>query len=235
MLLLKKELKNKILVLTLSDTKTRNAFSPQMASEFKKALKEQSFSGVILKAEGKIFCSGGHLPFYKNLKTKEEGLKHNQKITKILNEFENLSVPKVCLVEGLCVGGGMELMASFDKVYASPQALFGLWQRRVGLTFGWGGEQRLRKRVSEKNLNNWLLYGETLDVYRAQDIGIVDGVFLKNQLQEKAIQWIEKISQLGQHSLEAIYGQSGHQSHVFQNLWLEADHRKALEKFTGSK
>lgn len=228
--LLKKEIRNHILILTLSDPESRNAFSPPMAEEFFKALEESTFNSVLLKAEGPVFCSGGNLPFYKNLKTKKEGLAHNKRITEILDHFQSLAVPKTCLVEGLCIGGGVELVAAFDKVFAAPQSLFGLWQRRVGLTFGWGGQDRLLKKISAKDLQNWLLEACTHSAYHAKDLGLVDEISISSQIEGKALQWIQDLESRGPLSRKTILENADNPKSVFESLWLGEEHKSALGK-----
>lgn len=219
-----------ILFLTLNDSSSKNAFSPSIADEFLKSFRDKSLTGVLLKSTGSVFCSGGNLSFYKGLKSKENGLKHNRRIAEILDTFENLSVPKVCVVNGLCVGGGVELISSFDKVFATPQSLFGLWQRRVGLTFGWGGQRRLLKRMTQKSLDNWLLEASTLSAYGAKDLGLIDKVGLETAMESEAIAWIKSVQERGVKSLEAIRSEPDQQDQVFEKLWMDEEHLKALSK-----
>lgn len=228
--LLKKEIRNNTLILTLSDPESRNAFSPPMAEEFHKALKESRFQSVLLKSEGPVFCSGGNLPFYKRLKNKDEGLAHNQRITEILDYLQSLPVPKICLVEGLCIGGGVELVAAFDKVFAAPHSLFGLWQRRVGLTFGWGGQERLSKKVSSKDLQNWLLEARTFSSYQAKSVGLVDQIYLSSNLMKEALKWIDNIEKRGSQSQRTILQNHNDQKSAFNSLWLGEEHKRALGK-----
>jgi len=229
--LLKHYIKNDILFLKLNDPKSQNAFSPAMAEEFSQTLSSTDYKALILFAEGPFFCSGGNLHFYKDLKTKQEGMDHNNRILKILDELDSYIIPKACFINGACLGGGIELISCFDYICASPQSLFGLWQRRVGLSFGWGGGERLRRRIPLSQLKLWLSAASTLSVYRVKQLGLVDKITLPTKGLECCQSWIENSLKYGEQSLELILNHSKDDQEVFSELWLEKQHRDALKKF----
>ena len=230
--MLKTQIKDSLLILELDDQESYNAFSPAMAAEFHKQLQENTYKAVYLTSNGhkSIFCSGGNLSFYKNLETRDEGLEHNDKIRFILNEFKSLKVPKVCYVNGTVLGGGIELISCFDRILASPHSLFGLWQRRIGLTYGWGGEKRLLQRISKSKLEQWLFQASTKSVYEAKEIGLVDEICLSNQAIAASNRWIDNVCSQGIESFEKIKSHED-PSKAFQALWLSEKHKKVLKKF----
>ena len=229
--LLRTEKKDQILFIHFSDSKSQNAFSPSMAKEFLSVIENETYQGLIVSHDHNFFCSGGNLKFYQGLSSKKEGLKVNQEITSILDKLNDLPVPKACFVNGPCLGGGIELLSTFDFVVASPKALFGLWQRRIGLTFGWGGQKRLLQRLKKRDLQNWLLGAQTLGVYRAEELGLVDLVALTNQGLKECEKWINSCLCLGTESLECILGKRENQEAVFSELWHGEKHMNVLKKF----
>lgn len=229
--LLRKEKKQDLLILTMDDPKSKNAFSPPMAEELANYISKETFKGLILTNSSSQFCSGGNLRFYKDLETKDDGLKHNQRISEILNQLDQLKVPTACFVNGACYGGGVELISSFDRVLCSPSSLFGLWQRRVGLTFGWGGQSRLERRLGAQMVNRWLLGGETIPSYEAKSRGLVDSIQLSSKGLETCIHWVEGVLRLGSENLDMILKEREDQEGVFQKLWLGKEHKEVLDKF----
>lgn len=229
--LLKTNNVNETLIITLDDPNTRNAFSPAMAESFYQVLNDNNFNALIVLAEGPLFCSGGNLQFYKSLASKEEGLEHNQRITEILDHLYRLPVPTTCYVQGPCYGGGVELISCFDWVVSHPASLFGLWQRRIGLTFGWGGQERLLQRLSIQKLETWLFNAETLPVSSAIQLGLVDEIAFSSQGKKVCLSYVERAMALGSENFKKIKFQRQNQGQVFSQLWLQEDHKRALAKF----
>lgn len=222
---------DKVLHIELDDPEARNAFSPAMAEEFDLALKSHQFSAVVVTAKGPSFCSGGNLKYYAKLKNKDQGLEANERITQILDNFHKLNVPKACFINGTVFGGGIELVSCFDFVCSSPSSLFGLWQRRIGLTFGWGAESRLLCRLSQRDLKRWLLSADTISAYQANRLGLVDKVSLSNQGKKDCLQWLKASLDLGDEGLKAILDHDGESEKAFKKLWMTEKHKAMLKRF----
>lgn len=229
--LLRSELVDQTLILHISDASTRNALSLELARELRDRIQKLDFRGLLVTHDGPYFCSGGQLKFYKSLKSKDEGLKVNQEIAEALEALDRLPVAKACFVDGVCLGGGVELLSCFDHVVASPQSLFGLWQRRVGLSYGWGGGERLARRISKKHLNRWLLGAETKDVYSSKAIGLVDQIQLAQNGLLDCFRWVQRCHHFGTESLGCILDANQSEKESFTQLWLGESHMKALQRF----
>lgn len=222
---------DKILKVTLSDPSTKNAFSPAMADELKSVLDKEEFDGFFLTGQGPLFCSGGNLSFYKGLPKKQQGLGYNKRITELLDHIYQLPVPTSCYVQGPCYGGGIELVSCFDWVVAHPASLFGLWQRRVGLTFGWGGQQRLQAKIGKAPLESWLFQGSTWPASKAQEAGLVNQTTFYNQGEEAGVHFIEKALKYGATNFAKIKSDRQTQDKIFSQLWMAEDHKRALDRF----
>ena len=144
------ELKAKILRLTIRNSEHGNSFGQKEADSLAGHLKtyKGQFDGVLLLADGqRFFCTGGNLRFYASLRTRLQGLTANARIRRVLQRLNALPQPKVAVVTGDCFGGGLEVLSAFDRILAVPEAQLGFWQRRLGLTFGWGGGSRWEKKL----------------------------------------------------------------------------------------
>lgn len=230
MSLLRENKYNRILHLSIDDSSARNAFSYELARQLHSRVAKKDFSAMVLTAEGRHFCSGGNLSFYKGLSTKQEGLEINSEIADILNDLNHIPVPKLCYVQGPCYGGGVELISCFDFIWASPSSLFGLWQRRVGLSYGWGGKARLEKRISQKHLQAWLLAAETRSSYQALEVGLIDKIVLKSQALDLAVSFLENLLGHGNQSIEVTQSDKP-EADQFAELWWGEKHKSVLEKF----
>lgn len=231
MLLLNYFKKNDVLQIFLNDGSTQNSLSLAMVEELDQLLSTEHYSGFIVSNCGTTFCAGGNLRFYKSLATKEEGLIINKKIADTLDKIADLPVLKACFINGPCYGGGIEFLSCFDFVVSSPHSLFGLWQRRVGLTFGWGGQKRLQLRLKERDLHNWLLAADTISAYSAKKRGLIDDIQLSSRGLETCDLWIRQSLAFGKESLAEIQMDRDQQDRVFSKLWLSETHKQVLKKF----
>ncbi len=228
---LKYDLQDDILWVTLADPEAGNAFSPAMAAEFHKLRQSHAHQALIVQNEGRFFCAGGNLRHYQSLKSKEEGLQQNQEIKEILSDLENSSVPTLALVDGIVLGGGIEFLSAFHQIIATPSSLFGLWQRRIGLTFGWGGQARLQQRIGPVRTRQWLNSGKTHSAWMAQDMGLVDAVVLRESLTLEGRKVISEINEMGGDSFAQIQANKNDQDVAFKKLWLSGRHKKVLSQF----
>ena len=209
---------------------TRNAFSLSEAGELLQKLHEEKPSGLLLTAGGSVFCSGGQLKEY--AARPEDGVTVNLEITGILQKIVELPIPKCVLVDGGCFGGGVELISAFDRVLATPRAQFALWQRRIGLSFGWGGEARLVQRMGCGALKDWYVTTKLINVYAAQRLGLVDEVVSLSRGVVAAEEWLRSSSQYSKMALSAFSDPQLSESETFSKLWLNEDHKKALAPYS---
>ena len=112
---------------------------------------ERSGSGVrviLLRAQGKQFCTGADLEEVRELRRNAERLAGFMTLGHaVLRRFEASTLPVVAACQGLCLAGGLELMLACDVVFASRDARFGDQHAQFGLVPGWGGSQRLPRLV----------------------------------------------------------------------------------------
>lgn len=222
---------NKILIAELANTKAHNAFSLEMAREIMGFVFKEKPHGIVLTHKGPYFCAGGNLKDYQALKTKEEGLQVNREICKRLDELAKYPVPKACYINGPCFGGGVELASCFDLVAASPAAVFGLWQRKVGLSFGWGGAERLQKRMNSSTLQNWLYSADLKNSYEACEMGLVDQIHLSQKGLKECVDWVKKVYAYGKESFAVTKPGFKTEESLFEELWWGPEHQSALKKF----
>jgi enoyl-CoA hydratase len=90
----------------------------------------------------------------------------------LLGRLEALPIVTVAAVNGFALGGGCEVAMACDLVYASEAARFGLPEVNLGLIPGFGGTQRLSRRVGLMRAKEMVFTGDTYDAARAKAIGL---------------------------------------------------------------
>ncbi len=94
----------------------------------------------------------------------------------LMRALEELPIPVVAAVNGFALGGGMELALACDIVLAAESAKFGQPEINLGIVPGFGGTQRLTRRVG-LSAARWLIYtGEMIDAQEARRLGLVHRV-----------------------------------------------------------
>lgn len=224
----------RILVLTFSDPSSRNSFSLQAARELLAHLEENvgRFDAFVFRARGRVFCSGGNLSDYASMTTAEQGHAVNREIRAILGQVASWPEPSVCAVAGDAFGGGVELASAFDVILAAPHVAFALWQRRIGLSFGWGGGARLERRIGSGRLREWSLSTRLVAATEAADAGLVDRLVPEALLDRDAILRAHELAVSHRDPLVESKSKLGEtpQSEVelFEKLWWSEEHRASL-------
>lgn len=186
---------------------------------------------VFSSAHPTVFCSGGNLSDYKKLKSAAAGLKVNREITQILDRFQAWPVPKLAVIEGDVLGGGMEWLARFDFRWATPASMFSFWQRRIGLSTGWGGGKAWTDRIGPDKLRTLLLEARLLNAFEAQRIGLIDQVVSPWRVADESLVWARHMSESTVRPLLGWKAKS--EAKFFSKLWMGPLHKRALERWKG--
>lgn len=141
--------------------------------------------GVVL-ASGKKhgFIAGADIAQFTRFKDIQEAshvLKHGQDI---LNKFEALRMPTVAMIDGFCLGGGMEmaLACHYRVAEESAKTRLGLPEVKLGIHPGWGGTVRMPRLIGGLQGLNLAMSGHTVSGKAAAKLGFVDVAVPRRQL-----------------------------------------------------
>ena len=111
--------------------------------------------------------------------------------------IEQARFPVIGAVNGFALGGGCELALTCDFLYASDKAKFGQPEVNLGVMPGFGGTQRLARRVGISRARELCFTGDVIDANEALRIGLVNAVVPHAELMTKARETATKIASKG--------------------------------------
>jgi enoyl-CoA hydratase len=115
----------------------------------------------------------------------------------VLDRLEALPIPTLAAVNGYALGGGCEITLACDLVYASERARFGQPEVNLGLIPGFGGTQRLARRVGVMRALELVLTGDQVDAAQAKAVGLALDVLPADGLLAHARAQARKIASKG--------------------------------------
>lgn len=130
---------------------------------------------VITGSGDKAFAAGADVAEMSEL-TPEQARAFSERGHRLGRAMEEAPFAVIAQVNGFALGGGLELALACDFIYASDRAKFGLPEVGLGLVPGFGGTQRLTRRVGIALARELVLSGATLDAERAKAVGLVNEV-----------------------------------------------------------
>jgi 3-hydroxyacyl-CoA dehydrogenase/enoyl-CoA hydratase/3-hydroxybutyryl-CoA epimerase len=143
---------------------------------------------VIASAKKNGFIAGADITQFGQFKDKNEAIELLRRGQLIFDKIENLKIATVALIDGFCLGGGMELaLACRYRVAAEdPKTRLGLPEVKLGIHPGWGGTVRMPRLIGIPQAMNLMLSGHTITGKTAAKLGIVDAAVPKRHLARAA-------------------------------------------------
>ncbi len=157
-----------------------NVLSTEVLAEFQvilTALAGQQPKGlVILSGKPSGFIAGADVSEFTGIQTKEQALALIELGQTTFTKLEAMSCPSVSLINGFCLGGGLELALAcrYRVVVDDPKTRLGLPEVLLGIHPGWGGSLRLVRLIGAPAALELMLSGRTVNARAALKLGMVD-------------------------------------------------------------
>ena len=199
------EKNGKIGIVTVNRPQQMNSMNSLTRSELAEAfnfLENDKDIAVILLtgSEGKAFIAGADIKEFLNqtLET-EKQLEEDWIVTTIIS---NLKKPVIAVIDGFCLGGGLELAMSCDLRIASDRSKLGQPEINIGIIPGAGGTQRLTRLIGEGRAMEMILTGRMITAEEAFSYGIINFVYDSDDLMDEAIQIANTIGEKSKYAVE---------------------------------
>jgi enoyl-CoA hydratase len=189
-----------VTTLTIDRPDALNALSREVLAEIRSALEEaQSTDGVrcvVVTGAGKAFVAGADIAAMKDM-SPDEAKAFSTEGHQTLDLVESLPCPVIAAVNGFALGGGLELALACDFIYASDKAKLGQPEVKLGVIPGFGGTQRLARRVGVAMARELVYTGAMIGAEEALRIGLVNRVFAPDALMNAAFDAAKTIAAMG--------------------------------------
>ena len=176
--------------LTIDRPKSLNALNPETLREILRCLRDVRRAGevralIVTGAGEKAFVAGADIAEMSKMTVVQakEMARLGQRLTSAL---EDLPIPVIAAVNGFALGGGMELVMACDLAIASEKARFGQPEINLGIIPGFGGTQRLARRVGAPRARQMIYGGDMIDAETARQWGLVNRVVKPEDLLAEA-------------------------------------------------
>mmetsp|Transcript_17598 Transcript_17598/g.31788 ORF Transcript_17598/g.31788 Transcript_17598/m.31788 type:complete len:234 (+) Transcript_17598:68-769(+) len=142
---------------------------------------------VVTSSSQKVFSAGADLKERATM-TMEEASDFVTCLRNAMNRFSRLPMPTVAAVEGVAVGGGLELALAADLRIAGSNATFGLPETSLAIIPGAGGTQRLSRLIGMARAKELIFTARRIDASTAFDYGLVQHVAKSGEAELKAME-----------------------------------------------
>ena len=172
-------------VLTLNRPEKLNALDMEMVDGVLAACREierSSARAVILTGAGeKAFCAGGDIAAWAALSPRDFARAWIKDGHRAFDALAQLSMPVIAVINGVALGGGLELAACADFRIAEAHAKFSMPEAGIAMIPGWSGTQRLVRRFGAQNVRRMALAGAAYGADEAVRLGIADRIAPKGE------------------------------------------------------
>ena len=174
---------DRVVTVTINRPSKLNALNAQVLAELTQLFQslesgtpEARMRAAILTGAGeKAFVAGADISEMSGLSA-AQGYAFSAAGHRLGRLMEDTSFPIIAAVNGFALGGGCELALCADYIFAAEHAKFGQPETGLGLMPGFGGTQRLSRRVGLARARELVYGGEPISAEQAQAIGLVNRV-----------------------------------------------------------
>lgn len=203
---------------------------------------DESVRVVLFCAEGKYFSAGADIKEFINIELENAG-STSSRGQSLFERIENFPKPVIAVIQGDVLGGGLEFAMSCHMRLISSDAKLGLPEINLGIIPGFAGTQRLARFVGVSKSCEMMLTGTLIDSGEAIRIGLVNHVYDKSVLFEKAYELATQIASKSPIAVRAILSLAyanktfsfqravARESQLFGEIFGQVDAREGIAAF----
>ena len=202
------EVADAVATVTLNRPEKLNALNEELVRELQKVIDELVSRGtvraaIVTGAGEKAFAAGADIAAMSEM-TAEQAFGFARMGHAVGAALENAPFPFIAAVNGFALGGGCEIALACDFIYASDKARFAQPEVNLGVIPGFGGTQRLLRRVGVARARELCMTGDIIGAEEALRIGLVNALVPHAELLPKVREVAAKIASKGPRGIAAV-------------------------------
>ena len=249
-----------VMTITLNRPERRNALSSAMLRGLVASLADaetaSDVGAVLLTGAGGAFCAGGDVKGMAEAGGEggDSALQYDARVhlqrrdqRDTAGKLYELPKPTIAALPGPAAGAGLSIALSCDLRYASPNAIMTTAFARVGFSGDYGGTYFMSRLIGSAKARELYFLSEKIDMQEAERLGLVNGIFPEESLEEEATSIARRLAQgptvayryMKENLNRAVNGEMGecldmeaaHHIHCGQTQ----DHKEAVKAFVDKR
>jgi enoyl-CoA hydratase/carnithine racemase len=204
---------------------------------------DPAVKAVVLTGAGQLaFVAGADITEFSKLLTAEQAETISRQVQAVFDKIETATKPFIAAINGVALGGGMELAMACHMRIIGDRAKLGQPEINLGIIPGWGGTQRLPRLVGKSKAIELILTGDSITAQEAYRLNLVNKVVPGGEVLKTARDLARKIAQKSalptRAALSAILGGNGNlatglalEAREFGQIAVSADAREGAKAF----
>ncbi|XP_022749828.1 peroxisomal fatty acid beta-oxidation multifunctional protein AIM1-like isoform X2 [Durio zibethinus] len=188
-----------VAVIAISDPPVNALAIPTIAGlkeKFHEATRRSDVKAIVLTGKGGRFSGGFDINVFQKVhETGDVSIMPDVSIDLVVNAIEDCKKPVVAAVEGLALGGGLELAMGCHARIAAPRAQLGLPELSLGVIPGFGGTQRLPRLVGLSKAIEIMLSSKPIMSEEGKKLGLIDALVPFEELLKVSRKWALDIAE----------------------------------------
>src|SRR5436190_4400027 len=166
-------------ILTFNRPEARNAMTWEMYEALVAACERVDADAnlrvlVLRGAGGKAFVAGTDISQFQSFRDREDGIKYEERLDRVLDRLERVSKPTIAQVQGVAVGGGCAIALTCDLRVATPESTFGIpIARTLGNCLSATSYSRLLDLMGPSRVKDLMFTGRLMDGIEAHAAGLI--------------------------------------------------------------
>lgn len=237
-----------IATIIINRAEKKNSFSLEMFKQLGTLLDELQIDStvkllIVKGVDDTAFSSGADISeFLENRFSAQKAKDYNDATLESIEKLYRFPKPTIALIKTLAIGGGLEIANSCDFRFATTASKLGITATNIGIVYNLTSTKRLVNLIGPSKAKELLYTGQLISAEEGKEIGLIDYVHSIEEIDEKCLQFAEKISRKSSVSnngikqvIQSIIDGENYETKEIEQLILESfssdDYKEGIQAF----